>query len=234
MIILLIAEERNLKTKFQQYFGRIGYSVIQYSNPLKAMDNLEEISPDVVICNTSDYPRHWKIVVKQIREKWDRTEVIAVLLVTDTFDFDETDKAATLGVNILSPSTIETIEDFENLNNKIRRYKSPSELFKISSWLPQNPVPFAFSHPKDSRMITGYFVELTTTGGVFHSNEPGEIADIEVGSVIKACSMKIGFLIFSLQVRVGSNSGTISSMEFIDFEGDGYETFLNVVNQHLK
>jgi len=235
MTILIIANDKALKARFRKYFGHIGYSVIQYMNPLKAMDNLDEISPDVLVCNASDYPRHWKIVVKQIRENKNRNDVVAILLIASDFDSNEANKAATLGVNILFPDTIETIEDFENLNYKISRYKSPPGLFKKSSWFPreENPILFAFSHPGDLRMIAGHFIELSSKGGVFRPNEPGEIADLEIGTVIGACSMKMNSLLMSLQVRVTDNSGTLS-MEFIDFEGDGFEKFSNEMRQHIE
>lgn len=234
MTILIIANDKDLKARFHKYFGHIGYSVVQYINPLKAMDNLDEIKPDVLICNASDYPRHWKIIVKEIRENRSRNDVVAVLLIAGDFDSGEADKAATLGVNILFPNTLETIEDFEGLNNRISRYKSPPELYKQSSWFPEeeNPVSFTFCHPEDFRMIAGYFVELLATGGVFRPNEPGEIADLETGTIIEACSMKIGSLLISLQVRITGNTGTLS-MEFIDFERDGSEVFLNEVHRHI-
>ena len=234
MTILIIANDRDLKAKFHKYFGHIGYSVVQYIKPLKAMDNLDEIKPDVLICNASDYPRHWKLIVKQIRENRNRNDVVVVLLIASTFDSSEADKAAILGVNILFPNTTETIEDFENLNNKISRYKSPPELFKQSSWFPEegNPVLFAFCHPGDNRMIAGHFIELLTTGGIFRPSQPGEIADLETGTVIDACSMKVGPLLISLQAKVTGNSGTLS-VEFIDFEQDGSEVFLNGLRRHI-
>jgi len=234
MTILIIANDRDLKERFRKYFGHIEYSVVQYINPLKAMDNLDEIMPEVVVCNASDYPRHWKIIVKQIRENRNRNDAVVVLLIAGSFDASEADKAATLGVNILFPDMIETIEDFEKLHNRISRYKSHPALFKKTSWFPQeeDSVQFAFCHPGDFRMIAGHFVELLTTGGVFRLNEPGELADLETGSVIKGCSMKVGSLLISLQARITSNSGTLS-MEFIDFERDGFEIFLNEMRRHI-
>jgi len=235
MTILIIANDKDLKAKFRKYFGHIGYSVIQYMNPLKAMDNLDEISPDVLVCNASDYPRHWKIVVKQIRENRNRNDVVAILLIANDFDSSEANKAVTLGVNILFSNIIETIEDFENLNNKISRYKSPPGLSKKSSWFPQeeNPVLFAFSHPKDLRMIAGHCVELSSAGGVFRPNEPGEIADLETGTVIESCSMKMDSLLISLQARVTDNLGTLS-IEFIEFKDNGFENFLNEMRKHVE
>jgi hypothetical protein len=36
-------------------------SFVQYSHPLKALDNMAEIDPDIIVWNADDYPRHWKI-----------------------------------------------------------------------------------------------------------------------------------------------------------------------------
>jgi len=58
VIAMLVAEERFLKNRFNSFFRTRGYQGLQYSNPLKAMDNLEELSPDVLLCSATDFPRH--------------------------------------------------------------------------------------------------------------------------------------------------------------------------------
>ncbi|MCK5734816.1 MAG: PilZ domain-containing protein, partial [Spirochaetaceae bacterium] len=89
MIILILAEDKSLKKRFSSFFGKLGYSIIQYTHPLKTMDNLDEISPDILICNATDYPRHWKLIVKQIRDNSERNETAVILSIEDEFDPEE-------------------------------------------------------------------------------------------------------------------------------------------------
>ncbi|RKX75514.1 MAG: hypothetical protein DRP60_08695 [Spirochaetes bacterium] len=113
MIILILADDKSLKTRFSSYFGKLGYSVIQYTHPLKTMDNMDEISPDVFVCSAVDFPRHWKLLVKQIRDTRDREEAAVILCVDKDFESEEADKAAFLGVNMLYPERLETLDDFK-------------------------------------------------------------------------------------------------------------------------
>jgi hypothetical protein len=40
---------------------------IRYSSPLKALDNIDEITPDKIIINTIDFPRQWKVIAAFLR-----------------------------------------------------------------------------------------------------------------------------------------------------------------------
>ena len=62
MIALLISGKNDEYACVKEALEEKGYSCVQYSNFMKAYDNLEELSPDVVIISARDYPRHWKIV----------------------------------------------------------------------------------------------------------------------------------------------------------------------------
>ena len=46
------------------FFSKKGYSTIIYKWIIKAMDNLEEIKPNVIIISADEYPRHWKTLVQ--------------------------------------------------------------------------------------------------------------------------------------------------------------------------
>jgi len=234
MIILILADDRSLKTRFRSYFGKMGYSVIQYTHPLKIMDNVEEISPDILICNAVDYPRHWKLIVKQIRDSRAREETAIILSVGNDFDPEEADKAAFLGVNFLYPGRLETVDDFKALEQRISRYKTPLMRFKGSSWIPgeDEQVTFIFSHPEDSRMICGRFTELSAAGGVFRPDEPSDISGLNPGTLIEGGSLRAGESLISLRGRIIRNSGTLS-LAFIDFSDNGFQNLLDEMSLHV-
>ncbi|MDF1567834.1 MAG: hypothetical protein P1P77_07415 [Spirochaetaceae bacterium] len=228
MIIMLVAEDAALKSRFTSFFGPLGYDVIQYSHPLKAMDNLDEIAPDVVICQTLDYPRHWKLIVKHIRETRERDDAVVILGVDDSFDTDEVNKAAFLGVNLLYPERLETIEDFRELDDRISRYKAPPKRSHAFTWIPgeEERISFIFLHPVEFRMISGRLTELSPAGGIFRPDDPGDIAGIDIGALIDGGSLRAGESLLSIKARVIRNSGTLS-LAFVEFADDGFQNLID-------
>ena len=77
------------------------------------MDNLEEIQPDVVFINASDYPRHWKTIVQHIRASGFCNPV--VLIAAEYLDEDDQAKARFLGIYCITSSI-----DTEETRQKIR------------------------------------------------------------------------------------------------------------------
>ena len=93
---LLISESRDVLTAYADFFKSMGYENLCYRWLLKAMDNLEEIQPDVVFINASDYPRHWKTIVQHIRASGFCNPV--VLIAAEYLDEDDQSKARCLGI----------------------------------------------------------------------------------------------------------------------------------------
>ena len=60
MKILLVSERDELRDHIRRNFMPRGAEIIQYYNPIKAMDNLDEVDPEVVLFSAQDFPRHWK------------------------------------------------------------------------------------------------------------------------------------------------------------------------------
>ena len=60
MKALIIAEDLNISNQISSYFDELGYDTIKYRYLLKALDNVEEINPQVIFISVQDYPRHWK------------------------------------------------------------------------------------------------------------------------------------------------------------------------------
>ena len=64
MKALLIAEDQNTIDSIVPTVKQAGAETIVYRWLLKALDNVEEIAPDVVVISTAEYPRHWKTFVQ--------------------------------------------------------------------------------------------------------------------------------------------------------------------------
>ncbi len=94
-----------------------GYDTVVYRWLLKALDNLEEIRPDLAVVSAGEYPRHWKTLVQFSRGigcadgtgggQTARAEggMETVLYVPENFPEEERKKARALGVRGFFHST---------------------------------------------------------------------------------------------------------------------------------
>ena len=98
MKALLISDLPRSTDDLQPLFSEYKFDLIHYRSPLKALDNIEEISPNIVLINTRDFPRHWKPITQHIRWDTSREEIPVILLTPPDFSADEADKAMFLGV----------------------------------------------------------------------------------------------------------------------------------------
>ena len=64
MKALLVADDEKAITNISEVLKTAGYDVIVYKWLLKAMDNIEEIAPHLIVISTKDYPRHWKTLAQ--------------------------------------------------------------------------------------------------------------------------------------------------------------------------
>jgi DNA-binding response OmpR family regulator len=99
MKLMLVSESPQLRPLLEKLFPSKNADVIHYENPIKAMDNLEEIEPEIVVFAATDFPRHWKPFVIYLRNTFTRNEAVFILLVNNTFDEEEARKADYLDVN---------------------------------------------------------------------------------------------------------------------------------------
>ena len=201
---MIVADEPALKSRFSSFFGASCRAAVQYTNPLKALDNLMEIEPDAVICRAADYPRHWKLLIKQLREFRRRDQAVFVLAVNDNFDSVEADKAVYLGVNFLYPERLETREDFLELRDRIGSRIAVPDHSPLVTWVPEDSerLSFMFRHPVENRMISGRFIEISSAGGLFHPDDSGDIANLQTGMEIPDGTMRLGESMITLGTRV--------------------------------
>ena len=124
-----------LDTALQQY----GIDTILYRWLLKALDNIEEISPDFTIISASDYPRHWKTLSQFINSGIGRVANKIILYTSEPLSQEESKKADALGIHGYFSSFdkceggLETLHSF--LGIKEREEKSGTTDKKISASL---------------------------------------------------------------------------------------------------
>ena len=101
MKALLISESDEILNSYAAFFKETGYDTVCYRWLLKAMDNLEEIEPQLVFIDGFGYPRHWKTFAQYIKTSFKNAPL--VLLAADLSE-EEAKKADCLDVHCISGS----------------------------------------------------------------------------------------------------------------------------------
>lgn len=102
MKTLIICDDDDIIKKISNGMKSCGYDTIVYHWLLKALDNVEEIDPDLIVINASDYPRHWKTFISYTTTwKCGSGENMprVILFAKEDFGDDEKQKAKALGVS---------------------------------------------------------------------------------------------------------------------------------------
>jgi len=199
MKALLLIEDDAKAREVEARLGPLGFSCVRYRNPLKALDNLEEIAPDTIVASALDFPRHWKIIADVVRAARSRNECLIILLRGEHFDAEEADKAAFLGVNgIVSENLAEPAEQ-ARLLRLLRRYTvitdpRVDERLPAASW---DRIAFLFSQPLTTRILGGRVLTISIGGLSLAFPETAVHPNLVRGALLEDCSLRIGDEILS-------------------------------------
>ncbi len=231
MKLLLVTSNDNTRKKVCDHFDRLGYDVIVYHNPLKAMDNLGEISPDAVLFNAEDFPRHWKPFLQVLRQLFDREHSVYIVLRGKTFDDDEALKAGSLSVSGVISEDFQSAEEIAQLESILSRYlihHDPRGPRRFNTELYKD-LEFLFNHPSNFTLITGTVIDVSFDGLRFTPDFPQLTTNIREGTYIPACSIRFGSFTCSVGVKVVRNNKSIS-FRFSDFDESDRDCFIDYLD----
>lgn len=98
MKALLVADSTLAIDNISQVLETAGYDVIIYKWLLKALDNIEEIAPHLIVVSTKDYPRHWKTLAQFASTTFSSYRPEIVLYAEGGLTEDELNKAKALNI----------------------------------------------------------------------------------------------------------------------------------------
>ena len=124
MKALIISDKQEIIDFSSKFLKENGYDIIVYRWLLKAIDNIEEIQPDLIILSVAEYPRHWKILASFVKSGIGGKNVQIYLYDPDCLSDDEKRKAVELGIKdyITSLNTKifeKIIPSIKNQNNNL-------------------------------------------------------------------------------------------------------------------
>ncbi len=98
MKVLLICESENSLNTYSDFFIKNGFETICYTWLLKALDNVTEINPDIVLIDSIGYPRHWKTFVQYFRSLSNKNSPVILITLNDQ---SEEEKKKTEALNVI-------------------------------------------------------------------------------------------------------------------------------------
>ncbi|WP_407425833.1 hypothetical protein [Treponema sp.] len=98
MKALVVADDEKAINNISQVLKSAGYDPIVYKWLLKALDNIEEICPHLIVISTRNYPRHWKTLAQYATNSFGNYSPQVILYVDENFNEEEQKKAEALKV----------------------------------------------------------------------------------------------------------------------------------------
>ena len=225
MKALLISDLPRSTDDLQPLFSEYKFDLIHYRSPLKALDNIEEISPDIIVINARDFPRHWKPITQHIRWDTSKEEIPVILLTPPDFPADEADKAMFLGVQGII--NIKENGDFNYILEELRtifnryNYKHVKNISKS--------VQFLFTNPITETIITGTVKNLSENDIVFLPDMPANTSNLTAGMFLDQCSLKIehGFIVPNCKIV---SNDSVLNLNFVDLSDEDKKIITDFLN----
>ncbi len=109
MKALVISDNQEIVDSLQSYLKENNFDIIIYRWLLKALDNIEEIHPDIIFVSACEYPRHWKTLASFIKSGIGGNNIKLFIYDPVPLSEEEVKKAHELGVQAL----INNLSDLE-------------------------------------------------------------------------------------------------------------------------
>lgn len=180
MISILVSNDEDFIQCITKTLKESGYEVIVYRWFLKALDNLQEISPDLIIINAKEYKRHWKIMTAYTNTLCNYAScygiehnIKIILFGNNEMSDRELHQAQKLGIRAILNSTNE--DGLNKLKNLlIKNNIKPS-------------IQFLFTNPQTQSVVTGFANEIANNTINFKPDFKSQIKDLSNGVMLREC-----------------------------------------------
>ena len=235
MKLLLVASSKEHANVLGYHLKPLGFELEQETDPVRAIERFEQVGPQTILFDAVDFPRHWKPLLRLVREKMAREEVIFLLVTGTDFPMEDAAKAAHLGVNGILGRNLSDKKELYRLEEIIRRYRSVRDKRNYTRLVPSEfeEVGFAFTHPLRLALVTGAVHELSIQGSSFLPAIPGAVADLPVGIEIPHCSLKVEGEVISVDCKLTRNREELG-FQFLSFGEGGHNVLLGYIETRAE
>ena len=207
MKALLVGDTDLANDNVSRVLESAGYNVIVYKWLLKALDNVEEIAPHLIVISTKDYPRHWKTLTQFASTDFGGYKPQVILYAEGGLDEEETKKAEALNVRgIFESVDVEGLEKLrEILAKEIDIYSGklldseghpqPVESLAAAEDSSESDgasilCSFMFTNPLSLSLVSGYAHNFDGKKLSFKPDVPDFIKNLSEGIKIECAALK--------------------------------------------
>ncbi len=210
MKIILISERDDMKRVLERHLEPLGAEIVQYWDPIKAMDNIDEIEPDAIFFNTQDFPRHWKSLIAFVRGSYPMTRVVFIVFTGPNFSHDDAAKAEYLGVNAILSDDIADSQQIARLTAILSRYKTVHDSRAEKRQKPEieDRVEFIFHHPVSLALVKGRVRNISASGLAFVPDTPSLLSGIHARQSIDG-SLRVGQTVITVHADIVDVADTV-------------------------
>jgi hypothetical protein len=234
MKALIVARSEALKNLLSYHLKPLGFEILYSSDPVAVLENLEEMDPEMILASATDFPRHWKTLIKVLREKRSKEECVFILLAGE-LPFEEAAKATHLGVNGIVAADLGDKQQVRQLGQVFRRYRSLKDKRRFHRLIltAQERAQLVFVHPRSSAIITGSLSEISIQGAGFKPVDMESTSDLRRGEELPLAALRVGEHIISLSCRVSRNRGEMG-LQFTSFEMGGHHKLFQFIQSRAE
>ena len=198
MKVLLIGDSEELRSFLEQELTAHGAVLVHYWHPIKAMDNIDELAPEMVIFSGRDFPRHWKPFLLYFRAYNPYAEKVPfVLLRGENFPADEQKKADHLNVTAVIPEAFQSPEDLERLKAFV--VSGRASVYRPAA---SEKAGILFTHPQNLTLIQGRINEISPYSLTFSPLSADACEGIQPSVVIRDCSLSIFHKLIAVDIEI--------------------------------
>lgn len=202
MKVLVISDNNENIDFIESFLAPRGYDVIVYKWLIKAIDNIEEIKPDMIIVSAAEYPRHWKTLASFVQSGIGGDNIKLYLYEPTALSEEEENKAKALGIEGCFSSL-----DNESFEQCFAEIGSTANRILNSQIIINSPV--------DGSLLSGKVISKTDSSYTFKTN----IKDLEKGQTVEQCSVAENgnVVFFSAQITSVNKDKGILSLSVIEY-----------------
>jgi len=222
MKLLLVLGDDDTYKLITHYVKPLGFEFIRYTHVLKAMDSLDEVDPHAIIISARDFPRHWKIMARFVRDERAKEVCPFIVLKAEDFPVEEASKASFIGVSGLVTESLDDPTEISRLQGILSRYipideRRRSRRFYTEAW---QRFGFVFTRPDNHILITGLIKDISSGGLSFLPDNSLLLSNISPKTKLGDCSLRTGDAILSPTCQI-TRMGRLISLMFFSFpEGE--------------
>jgi hypothetical protein len=227
MKLMMVLGTGDIYAKFNAILKPLTVETIVYRHIQKAMDNIEEVGPEVIIIDAGAFPRHWKSFIQFIRETGEKKLCPVILVKGAGFSPTEHDKAVFLGVDAVVSETLSGKGEVAAIQSIVNAAIPDGEhKLKMKNDADKGRFGLIITHPITGALLSGEVKAVSEEGIIFYPDHASLAETIPLHAELYACSFRAGDTILSPVLRLVKREAGLY-FAFVSFPGNEQVIFNN-------